>query len=127
MASTSIPARPAAHPLRIALERSRRTPVVGLLATSTAAVAVGLLTATAQPRGPVTREQALVVLLSGLFLGVVAAVATRTRVAPILAILAYVTSLSSDGWTRSDPRSTTSAWIVRSPSWPSPQGAGSTA
>jgi pimeloyl-ACP methyl ester carboxylesterase len=92
MASTGIPARPAAHPLRIALERSRRTPVVGLLATSTAAVAVGLLTATAQPRGPVTREQALVVLLSGLFLGVVAAVATRTRVAPILAILAYVAS-----------------------------------
>jgi pimeloyl-ACP methyl ester carboxylesterase len=66
-----------------------RRPVAGAVGTAGLAGIVGLLTAAAMPRGPVTSTDGLIVMAGGLVLGLVAGVAWPTRWAVLLALVAY--------------------------------------
>ncbi|MGZ6269867.1 MAG: alpha/beta fold hydrolase, partial [Candidatus Limnocylindrales bacterium] len=63
------------EPLVAGLRRGRRVGLAGALGLS---IAAGLLTAVVMPRGPVTATQALVVIATGLTLGVVGGAAVRS-------------------------------------------------
>jgi proline iminopeptidase len=67
-------------------------PVAGAATAITVAAIVGLASAVVMPRGPVTAGQGLLVMGSGLILGMVAGFAWPSRAAGFLTLVAYIAS-----------------------------------
>lgn len=65
-------------------------PRIGATAAIASALVVGLLSAMGMPRGPVTAGQGLIVMVSGLGLGLVAGFSWPSRAAGLIAVVAYV-------------------------------------
>lgn len=63
---------------------------LGLSIATLVAAVVGLLTALVMPRGPVTAEHGLLVMVGGLLLGLAAGVLSATRWAMLTSLIAYV-------------------------------------
>ena len=80
--------RPAAT-LEATVRRARRVPLAGILVSVAAAAAVGLVTATVMPRGPSTSMQGLLVVGSGLVVGVIGGACSSSRWAGVAAMLGY--------------------------------------
>jgi len=63
---------------------------VGVVSAAAVAALAGLLVALSMPRGPATAQQALIVMVSGLAVGLAAGLAMRSRWAMLLAPVAHI-------------------------------------